>query len=390
MNPNPKVKRAGIFTPAPQIKVRRIMKNIINNLIKSPLFNLSLSSKELFHSNFMYWLGKNYPTEIGILFGKYLKTQPSDYKINIFREKNNIDISILYQNNEMIIIENKVKSIPNFAQLQKYSLIKNRNKTGILLSLSKPLFFEDKTMVLIENIQWFYLDYSTLAEMLKKINVEDLYHKQIIFDYINFIKLLDKINELSYIKDEDNFNFHSKEEDNNYKILEEIRMHDFYLKKKYNTLAYILYKEIKLKYKYYNINFDEKIKWDNTSNILYINSDMTNGMGLLEIKYKISEKLCLGIQIQGEHYRMLIESIDDTADKIKEILFNELFWFEFLDEFKEKKTYPKNGFNRFGNNFFYKSIKLGNDIKIKELIELILKDVDKIEKNKSFINSIAL
>jgi hypothetical protein len=33
----------------------------IKSLKKSPLFNLSLTNKELFHSNFLAWFGKLYP-----------------------------------------------------------------------------------------------------------------------------------------------------------------------------------------------------------------------------------------------------------------------------------------------------------------------------------------
>lgn len=35
--------------------------NAIDLLKKSPLFNLSLANKELFHSNFIAWFGKLYP-----------------------------------------------------------------------------------------------------------------------------------------------------------------------------------------------------------------------------------------------------------------------------------------------------------------------------------------
>ena len=54
------------------------METVINILKKSPLFNLSLSSKELFHSNFLYWIGQNYPLEFGKLFAEYLSNWNSD------------------------------------------------------------------------------------------------------------------------------------------------------------------------------------------------------------------------------------------------------------------------------------------------------------------------
>jgi hypothetical protein len=51
-------------------------------LKKSPLFNLSLSSKELFHSNFLAWLCENYPNYMGEIISGYLKIKPSEYLID--------------------------------------------------------------------------------------------------------------------------------------------------------------------------------------------------------------------------------------------------------------------------------------------------------------------
>ena len=52
----------------------------INYLKTSPMFNLSLASKELFHSNFLYWLSiidkqlfKNLIEELGVETAKWPK-----------------------------------------------------------------------------------------------------------------------------------------------------------------------------------------------------------------------------------------------------------------------------------------------------------------------------
>ena len=62
------------------------MNHVIDSLLKSPLFNLSLSSKELFHSNFIYWIGKNYPEELGEFFAKFCKKIPTDKEIINMRD----------------------------------------------------------------------------------------------------------------------------------------------------------------------------------------------------------------------------------------------------------------------------------------------------------------
>ena len=88
---------------------------------------------------------------------------------------------------------------------------------------------------------------------------------------------------------------------------------------------------------------------------------------------------------------MVIEDSDNkTANKLKDKLNSEenKLWFGFTsfpDGFESiKKVYPQQKgkvFNKFGKNFFYKSVKLGTDLKIKEIIDVILLDVEKIESN---------
>ena len=41
-----------------------MVKGILGNLRNSAMYNLSLSSKELFHSNFLAWLGNNPATKL--------------------------------------------------------------------------------------------------------------------------------------------------------------------------------------------------------------------------------------------------------------------------------------------------------------------------------------
>lgn len=226
----------------------------IENLKESPLFNLSLSSKELFHSNLLYWIANNYKKEFGELFAPFLKEMPSDYNIDkLHRERRGIDLSFSYSNGQEVFIENKVKSVPYIRQLENYSK-KNPDHNYILLSLSRPSFFDDlddngvqSDVKEIGGVSWQYLSYSILKTMLKslKFKIKDEYHIQIIEDYCTFIGELIEINEYSGLKNDDVFNFHSIKEDEIYKQLEKIRVHDYYLKKKYELLAYKVYKELK-------------------------------------------------------------------------------------------------------------------------------------------------
>ena len=54
------------------------MNDIIKNLKESPLYNLSLANKELFHSNFIAWFGEKYPTYFINLINKLLPEKEND------------------------------------------------------------------------------------------------------------------------------------------------------------------------------------------------------------------------------------------------------------------------------------------------------------------------
>lgn len=96
------------------------MTNYINKIIElksSPIFNLSLSSKELFHSNFIAWICDNYPNEFGnILINKFNLDVECKEIISTKREAKNLDLIIEFKSIKLII-ENKVKSVPNKDQL---------------------------------------------------------------------------------------------------------------------------------------------------------------------------------------------------------------------------------------------------------------------------------
>lgn len=368
------------------------MKKTIEKLKKSPLFNLSLSSKELFHSNFLYWIGHNYPSEFGGLFSKYLNEQPENSEIKeIFRERENIDLSFSYSNGQEVLIENKVKSVPYIGQLAKYSEKHTYQKNYILLSLSEPMFFQSHDRLEINGATWHYLSYSGLRDMLQTLseNITNEYHRQITQDYCEFIFGLIEINEHCKFNNEEYFDFHSTKTNLLYRELIDIRLHDFYLKKKYELLAFEIYKKLKALGK--NLTeFSLPLDWNNEKPIIFMGYGMTRSLGLMDVKYLISPTIALGIQIQGEHYRMVVE---DTTGKIAKIIKNKLdnnLWFNFSKTFPNVKVYPKpeKGFNKYGETFFYKSVKLGTKLKTKDIIDIVLSDIQQIETNFNEIRTI--
>lgn len=362
------------------------MQDTIEKLKGSALFNLSLSSKELFHSNFLYWFAQNYPAEFGSMFYHLIKEQPDDPAIvSVAREKENIDLSFTYANQQEIVLENKVKSIPYIGQLKRYSKNHNEFRNYILLSLSEPLFFDTENKMLINGATWYYMSYSMLLKQLRIVaeKIRLPYHKSIIQDYLEFMEGLIEVNNLCMLKENDYFDFHSLRENKVYRSLMEIRLHDFYLKKKYELLAYEVFKKMKSMGKKVT-NFGSHLNWENNSDLIYFGFGMTNAQGLMDVKYRVSDDLVLGIQVQGEHYRMFVEDKSGlSARKIKEKL-EDGYWFDFNRSFPGQRIYPnpEKRFNKYGNTFFYKSVKLGIRRRIKDIVNAIISDVAHIEANQ--------
>lgn len=134
-------------------------KDAIEYLKTSPMFNLSLSSNELFHSNFLYWIWQVnkecFKKIINSLIGEdnYWQTNWCGKELEVRREYRNFDLSIVQVLNTattegeidntvnsvdntssesdngdyttdgliLFVLENKVKSIPYAQQLLKYN-----------------------------------------------------------------------------------------------------------------------------------------------------------------------------------------------------------------------------------------------------------------------------
>ena len=93
------------------------LKTIIKDLSNNVMFSLSLSSKELFHSNLWAWLGRKYPKMFTEIFLDE-KVELDENSI-ILREYKNFDLYVETKNS-IYVFENKCKSMPNKSQLKEY------------------------------------------------------------------------------------------------------------------------------------------------------------------------------------------------------------------------------------------------------------------------------
>lgn len=373
---------------------------VLNELKSSPLFNLSLSSKELFHSNFLAWIGELYPVEVGKLFEAFLPHLPtSSESIKVYRERHNIDLTLEYSHGDTLIIENKVKSLPYLNQLEGYAAaIPDKSSTAfLLLSLTEPYFLDklSRTIQLRDGTIWAFLSYEELAEKLNSIQsqiaAKNQYHGQILHDYILFIRGLNKIQLLFELKSDDNdadfFGYYQEIE-----RLSHVRLHDFVHKLRYAQLAQGVARRLEQE------NFDVLIgsgSWQaGKAGQITVSSDMSRGTGFFDLKYILTEPnspiglSMIGIQLQGNAFRLVFEN-NHNAAKMAKALFSidstEKLWFDLSLIEDVTLEYPKKrDFNQYSGTFFYRSKSLGAQSP-QQLINLIVQYSRLMRKNASQI-----
>ncbi len=302
------------------------MKEEIQYLKNSPIYAMSLGSKELFHSNFWHWLMTCDDIKPKNAFvNVFFNLQKVD---RIEREQQHRDLTI-WQNNVAYVVENKIKSVPYKEQLKEYENGLEKKQSfglGILTGIFEPDFIKDN-----DCNKWSFISYKEIGERILKI-LKDVdcseFNKLIIVEYANVIlNIYEIINEKLLM---------TKKllQNNDCKDLEEIRLDD--ICKKYSAEKFSQY----LKQTIFD-NLESSLK--NKSNCrLAISSGFTRKSSYNDIRIYVNEtdvqrKLELGIQIQGGEYRISAVRCGKIDNKI---VFNEFLkrsWFSSIDRIGNEK-----------------------------------------------------
>lgn len=323
------------------------MDTFVEKLKNNPIFHLSLSSKELFHSNFLAWLAVDKKTQA--LFKKILYTwlgeDTFDYNtdcMEVKREYKNFDFSIcekITNDKESktgrirLVLENKFKSIAYKAQLENYqkkvdalneeadkaqckaklklNSAKFENWKGnaklpktkyILLTLAED--FLDKEAV--KQSGWIivtYADYSkTLHDNLDL--VKDKFYKELLEKYCEFIDAFYTYinNNLEQIKYTDNWEILKKMDSSPLRckdIWQKLVMHQCALQ-----LAKKSEKKLGKDFQPIIVTSDQEIwgeKGTENKDKLFMRVSYYHGEALLELKYLIPKKGIFVLQQQGNH-----------------------------------------------------------------------------------------
>lgn len=305
----------------------------IGTLKDSPMFNLSLSSKELFHSNFLYWIWKVdsncFKGIIEALLGEPNLNWGNDWVVS--REYKNFDLCVKDRSNEDLenddsqglakkpkiyfVLENKVKSIPYKAQLDKYVKKVNEHHgkkiqvdTKYLL-LSLPSGFPDEESIRQQG-KWVIATYSQYLHTIKNLTIQQGYKKDILTDYCSFVgALLDVYNTWN----NDCYQSNSPLLNTQYIAdAEKLRIHDLYHKSKYSIICADLQQKLHshISGKVDIIDNDDKKIFNTLSanpnkKLIAFGYGYTHGKPFVEVKVAFHDGhhpvICI-IQAQGESY----------------------------------------------------------------------------------------
>ena len=359
----------------------------LDRIKKTPLYPLSHTSKELFHSNFIAWFIECHPVQGAQIISRML--HDSSAKIEIVavkreKEKNkDIIIDVLVNgSNQKIVIENKVKSLPDLKQLEKYS--HNKVFTGILLSLVKPSFTDDKHFK-VHDVMWEWVTYGELAswltEIYPEVKNEDEYHGYVLNNYIDIITVLDEIPlSIDWENGEYDFGKHSI-----YAGLQNYRFHDVYEKVIHEQFAHRLYQDVLAFYP--GAMYTNQWQTAKQYQVLAFSTYPGHTGALAEIKYMIGDGINLTIQIQRGKLNIGVESLNEKkSEEIAHRLLQHDLWFDFkLAGCNYDKVFPKDkGFKTFSELFKYRAIQLP-PISYTELLGMVHRYVAWIEDNKEEI-----
>ena len=385
------------------------MQDLRERLNQSPLLHISNGSKELFHSNFLYWIssvndfGDGYSGReafadlINFISQKTILDNSTDWKV--FREKEKFDLSVAQKtskgkkyNDYILIIENKMKSIPSLSQLNEYDeKLQKSNPFKILLTLITN-FIGNKE---IEEKGWKIISYEDLVNAIKKVllpKLKNCYYWNLLVDYCDFMDNLMEYCKKFNISETSLYKIEEKEAEENNRL----RISDLIRKLRTSLFAMMMQK---------------RIKDSGLDNYFHVTTGYTRTDAFLEIWYPASKenvenilnggqltaeqkeikrkyKKFFVIEIQGDTYEHCIipcsqEEEKDLSENYSSFFANSIREFQsqrkdFFDGTKSKRNFLVFGNNNVNQRMAHQYAKIKDTTTIQQLIEYVIHDLENI------------
>ncbi|KQS00740.1 hypothetical protein ASG12_07725 [Williamsia sp. Leaf354] len=163
-------------------EIRSSVASLAEQISDEPLARIMFGGRELFHSNLLAWFCETMPARATAVFDDLLQRVGSPVsesaRITVRREWQHMDLVIEWDGDERrpVVIENKVFSLPDVAQLDRYA-IEIRKAPGwvdvdaVLLSLSDPQFDEQQyfsrgAKTSEQPVRWRHVSYGALGQAI--------------------------------------------------------------------------------------------------------------------------------------------------------------------------------------------------------------------------------
>ena len=396
------------------------LKILFKGVKRSPIYNLSMADKELFHSNMLAWIFEEYPKVVKELF----KVEDEVLIKQVDRERKHFDLLITYNDKSHIVVENKVKSIPSKAQLDRYTEsaskvaeLEKTDTTFFLLSLIKPNWIENFDNQDSNNNQesvflWKYISFEDVVLSISKIKpFQSPYYEFLINDYIvyctfliNCVKVLEENKDTYFLQRIGDNRFDSMLIKWHYSIMMERILEKGYFQNKHQKDFIVNSGEIgKIKVGssiapkskkgilefHYIVDFEKKNK-DELNSLLFYGIQIEGNEFRIFIDFsRNKEHYCkydnLSYCTNNENTEMWLDFIE--LDNIKKSMEN-VFTNSSIQGLKNKSKNRTKGLAKsYSGVFFYKNYHIIDNVKqndVFDLVEKLFSELDNILSGKKW------
>jgi hypothetical protein len=315
---------------------------LIGDLKKSPLFYMFISSRELFHTNFWYWLKELNAVEMLKLFSDQELIINKDtifsreHRQGKKEKKAIIDLAIHHQKKPVIVIENKIKDFPAQSQLSRIQESFNDDTIKFILV---TLFWQND----LKFDGWKTITYQNLSERIIPENfvsnetdpLKKVYFLNLIQDYKSFTAKLAEIAQDLSVNQE--YDFAKSHKGELFQILNEAKLWEGYQKLRASHLIQCFSSN-----GYYNDLF-AKIP----INLGYSVNNKKATLDFFTIHEVKSVKYTIGVQIEDNQFRSYVNG--NNGNQFADNLLEKNLFFDAAYVSKKKRE----PFLQYGKHFKY-------------------------------------
>lgn len=310
----------------------------VEYLKNSMIYQMSLGSKELFHSNVWWWLIEHDKNFIKVFIPDFEPMNyhnGEDFCIWPKREDLKRDILIWLEDNDgnrsHIVIENKIKALPTVQQLERYTVNFKTSSFfhGVLTGIG-PCTLELSELKNVNNVsgEWSYVSYDEISNRILKYAMSSKEkiistHLEQIEEYCNIINCINIILDENAKMNENVLTYKYDES------LNDLRIADIFKKRKGSQfINYVKSRKPEL----------EKLRPEDEKYKLVIAQSFNNGKTTLDVSFSNwvntnTVYQLLGVEIEGDQFRIVAErngrlekiSADDIYDNYKDDWFDDSY-----------------------------------------------------------------